>query len=147
MRQAHIIIGRVAQVVALLYVMIVTPFEVSFLGQPSLHEAIFWLNRLLDLIFVFDMFLQFFVIPTQLDVKLSVTPSNPDQSIRSKIAKHYLTGWFTVDLISILPFDLVAYLIEKHIESIWFSRRNKFIMRNNMCYALLEFALKNVDFA
>jgi len=78
--------------------------QVAILPPPTQVDFLFILNCLIDLIFIADMVLQFFLM----------YPQKTNTGIRwehrkSKIAIHYLTTWFIIDLISIVPFDLVGF--------------------------------------
>lgn len=95
--------------VALILTSTVTPVEVAFL-QPlpmdqKLVDVLFWLNRTVDAIFIFDMHLQFRVA-----VRL---PGTEIRWLRNpkEIAMNYLQSkWFWIDLFSVLTmfFDLVG---------------------------------------
>lgn len=88
----------------LMFLGIFTPFEVAFL-TPKLDHY-FYLNRLFDLLFLIDMVLSFLVNYHDPEENKVVYDSK-------KIVQRYLGGWFAVDLISILPFDiLVIYKAE-----------------------------------
>ena len=91
---------------ALLFTALFTPFELSFLGTAELLSMRFVLNRLIDAIFTFDLGMQFFVMfPQQKSVYDSVYWVD-DLKV---IMRHYLLGWFTLDLVSILPFWVFDY--------------------------------------
>ena len=45
--------------IALVYVAVVTPYEVAFLETS--YNALFWINRFIDVLFAVDMVLQFFI--------------------------------------------------------------------------------------
>ncbi|KAH8054192.1 voltage-gated potassium channel [Aureococcus anophagefferens] len=88
----------------LLFTAIVTPVEVGFtrqLGGPPEQWAIWWINRLVDLVFIKDIGVQFF-LPYQ-----DRTRGNLVVRSRILIAKRYLRGWFWVDVVSVIPFDLI----------------------------------------
>lgn len=109
---------------ALFFTAIVTPFEVAYL-EPSL-DALFLVNRLIDALFVTvrgararrrrarpqrgspdtglpqDMVCQFFMGYTD---ALGVWCTD-----RREIAARYLRGWFSIDLLSIMPFDVIGVL-------------------------------------
>lgn len=90
---------------ALLYVAIFTPFEVAFLDQSTMHPGFFVVNRLLDLIFIVDMLLQFFVaFPITREEAGGKWATRVEQT-----AWHYAKGWFTLDLLTIMPsiFDVI----------------------------------------
>ena len=90
-------------VVALVYVAIVTPYEVGFLNSTTtcgmgFAQPLFWANRAVDLIFLVDLFLCF----------CTMYPENANAmrgevwvASRSKIVRHYLRGWFTIDLVAL----------------------------------------------
>lgn len=115
-----------AQVAALSYTSIVTPFEVAFLDIPtSPLNPWFLINRVLDVIFVADMVLQFFVMyraklgETQpgFKVKLDAEQDSrinqlPWVSSQRRIAMRYFRGWFTIDLLSVASsaFDIPPVL-------------------------------------
>lgn len=92
-------------VAALSFVAIVTPVEVAVLDTRL--DAMFALNRVLDLVFVIDMVLQFCVayrVKTPIGTRL--------ETRRFVIRRHYLRTWFPIDLLSILPFDIAGLLVE-----------------------------------
>eukprot|EP00854_Cymbomonas_tetramitiformis_P008719 gene8719-10340_t len=84
----------------LIYTSIVTPFEVGFLTTSI--NTMFFLNRYVDLFFIVDMAFNF-LLPYTEDSKGARMETR-----HAKIRKHYLNGWFKIDLISIIPFDLLA---------------------------------------
>lgn len=90
---------------ALLYTALVTPFEVAFL-TPG-FGAMFVINRTVDTIFLIDICFTFYLDPSA-DESLK-TDGKPDHS---KIACAYLSGWFLVDVISCIPFDLLSIVME-----------------------------------
>ena len=95
---------------ALFYVALVTPFEVAFIQPPAPDErwtdSLFIINRLVDIVFITDMLLQFRLAYKQENVNgtrwVTDVPS---------IFSHYLTSkWFFLDFFSILTsvFDLMG---------------------------------------
>ena len=112
-----------------------TPFEVAFLDAPT-TAADFWfiVNRVIDLIFISDMGMQFFVmypiqeeatnslfLATTSSAAMETSSSDPGsahavryEENRRRIAKHYLSCWFWIDVASIAPssFDFIS-LAEK----------------------------------
>lgn len=87
--------------VALLFTAIFTPFEVALL-ETKMNPR-FILNCGVDSIYLVDLFRQFFL--EYEDALTHVMIKN-----RKQIAMHYLKGWFTIDVVSILPFDAVALI-------------------------------------
>lgn len=83
---------------------IFTPYEVSFL-KPKVGGVLFTINRLVDLFFLMDMVMQFF-LPFQ-------SSGKDNRLIRSNylIAKNYLLSWFFIDLVAIVPFDLITHFV------------------------------------
>ena len=90
--------------VLLLFTAVVTPVEVAFL-ETSLWSIMFWINRSVDALFVIDIFLNFFV---------AIIDPEDGQLIfhHPTIVKTYLKGWFTIDIISVMPFDLIALIFK-----------------------------------
>ena len=86
---------------ALVFTAIVTPFEVAYLNPPSgnrWEDPLFLCNRIIDLVFISDMAIQFF---------LGFSRSNSSQGMiwvfdHKQIVLHYLSSfWFSLDFISI----------------------------------------------
>lgn len=89
----------------LVWTALVTPFEVSFM-EPSINY-LFVLNRLIDCIFLTDMIFTFLLDPINDEtLKINGLPSH------KLIAQKYLQGWFTVDLVSTMPFDAVTIAVK-----------------------------------
>ena len=105
----------ITTMVALLFVAVVTPFEVAFLSAPRNAADIgermlevgwlFIVNRVVDVIFTVDLFLQF---------RLMYTSSNAIEGTRwhedpIDIFRHYFFGWFALDFLSIAVcvFDII----------------------------------------
>jgi hypothetical protein len=93
----------VLMMVLLIYTAIVTPFETGFVETK--FNFLFGLNRIVDVLFLCDLFLQFF------------TPFYSNETggwviNHKRIAKHYLTGWFSIDFVSILPFDTLGAVMQ-----------------------------------
>ena len=83
--------------VALIFTVIVTPFEVSFLAPTTSIDALFIVNRLVDVAFLLDMVLQFTLMFPTSGATLEGAKWEDEPW---KIAKAYLTGWFTLDAFS-----------------------------------------------
>lgn len=81
---------------ALLFVSIVTPFEVGFLSSPGPLEV---LDQIIDIIFYIDIIFNF------------ITPYQSSQGVwvhsHPRIAFNYIRTWFLIDLASVLPFDML----------------------------------------
>ena len=94
---------------ALLYVALVTPFEVGFVAPPPPPRwlsGLFLVNRFVDLVFIMDMLLQFRLAYKQENV--SGTKWVTDAQT---IVKHYASSfWFPLDLFSVLTslFDILG---------------------------------------
>ena len=81
----------------LLYTATLTPYEVAFL-QPPLAPGIIVMNRIVDVVFVADLALNFFLsFPT--DARQSAQGAHWVRS-HAAIVRHYLAGWFAIDFLS-----------------------------------------------
>jgi potassium voltage-gated channel Eag-related subfamily H protein 7 len=87
--------------VALLFTATVTPYEVAFV-EPEIN-AMFFVNRAVDFLFLTDIMINFRVMYTDDDGKMVKDKMN--------IALRYLKSGFSVDLLSIIPFDTVKYWV------------------------------------
>jgi voltage-gated potassium channel Kch len=93
----------IVTMVLLFYTAVVTPVEVAFI--PTKINILFWVNRGVDGCFLIDIFFNFFVaIPDPVDGQLVYH--------HPTIIRSYLRGWFVIDVVSILPFDLVSIVFE-----------------------------------
>ncbi|OQR95095.1 voltage-gated ion channel superfamily [Achlya hypogyna] len=90
-------------VVLLIYTAIVTPYETAF-PDASLSDYMFAINRAVDMCFLFDMVMRFFLMYR--DEWSNVWIAQP-----ALIVRHYLKGWFVVDLVSVVPFDLINFFV------------------------------------
>lgn len=91
-------------ILLLLFTAVVTPFEVSFLATAL--NMLFYMNRCVDGGFIVDMFFQFFMGYQNQD--------NIYIYDYGAIASRYLTGWFPIDFVSILPFDLLSIVMDSN---------------------------------
>ena len=82
--------------ICLIYVSVATPLEVGYVPLSGKVDTLFLINRVTDAVFIAEMCVQFFVM----------FPSNTQKGVwvhnPQKIVVHYLTGWFTLDILSIL---------------------------------------------
>ena len=96
-------------ILLLLYTATWTPYEVAFLDHAGdldiVVDPLFIINRVVDVAFVLDIFLTF------------LTPYREGDRIvddNLSIIARYLRGWFIVDLVSVVPYDLLAVLIKSN---------------------------------
>lgn len=86
----------------LAFVMTVTPFEVAFLSTAI--NVLFVINRLMDLFFITDLVMQFFLMYRDEDGRLI-----KDQKM---IIKRYIKCWLWIDTVSVLPFDMLGVIYD-----------------------------------
>ena len=84
----------------LLYTAIVTPVEVGFSSSGELH-VVFFVNRCVDLVFTVDLILNFFTMYRDETKGFALIKNH------RMIVKRYLYTWFTLDLLSIIPYELL----------------------------------------
>jgi len=97
-------IGRLdlATSLALVFTALVTPFEVAYLPAPiSAADPLFIVNRIVDAVFLFDMFVAF-ILMTEIQEEKNGSFRTIWLDTPSSIALHYMRTWFAIDLISIL---------------------------------------------
>ncbi|XP_011297464.1 potassium voltage-gated channel subfamily H member 7 isoform X6 [Fopius arisanus] len=98
--------------ILVMYTAIFTPYVAAFLlGEPDYgskkkatkysEDPIVIIDLIVDVTFVVDILINF-----------RTTFVNPNDEVVSgpwKIAVHYLRGWFVIDLVAAIPFDLLLY--------------------------------------
>lgn len=90
-------------VTALVFVALVTPVQVSMVETRV--DLMFLVSCMVDLIFVIDMGLQFFLMyPKQTNYGYVL------ENQHSMVVQHYLKSWFSIDFISVVPFEQVGIL-------------------------------------
>ena len=83
---------------ALIFTALFTPFEIANLPpSKSALSEIFIINRIVDTIFIADLCLQFFLAYEDTSV---ADVSERWVTNHSKITRHYLSGWFSIDFVS-----------------------------------------------
>jgi len=96
---------------ALVFVAVVTPVEVAFLGDDEgagkfrTEQGVLLLlvaNRAIDVIFCIDIFLNF-LTPYQTQHGMWITN-------HKSIAIKYISSWFLIDLVSVLPFEMLRMI-------------------------------------
>ena len=96
-----------ATTVALLFTAIVTPFEVGVLHalplEESLTDPLFWLNRVVDIIFLMDIVLQSFIA-------FQEPVENGGRWVYNnwRILGHYARGWMLLDVVTAVPVDFIV---------------------------------------
>jgi len=85
-----------------IYTAIMTPVEVAFFETKL--NAWFYLNRVIDFMFLFDMAVNFCLT-------YEVGNNGAIVTSQHKIMRNYLSFWFWLDLISLVPYDFVAYML------------------------------------
>ena len=89
---------------ALLFAATVTPFEVTYLDAGPCITTLFAVNRFVDLFFIIDIGVTFNLIDEDPETGKMLYK-------RSQIAQRYLKSWFLIDLISVLPFWVLSWLL------------------------------------
>jgi hypothetical protein len=92
-------------IVALVFVALVTPVEVGMMETKL--DALFVINRVVDAVFGFDMFLQFFIM-----YPIKTNFGNSMEGNHCRIIRRYLRGWFLIDFLSIQQFDVLGFVFE-----------------------------------
>lgn len=91
--------------VLLLVTATLTPYEVAFLEDVSEDlDILWWLNRVIDIAFVVDMVLQFFI------VKWMSPRQRFTQSLR-ETSWVYVRGWLLIDFLSVFPWEFVGGML------------------------------------
>ena len=89
------------QVVFLIYVSVFVPFRVCFDVPPEPWHWDFCFDILVDFFFLVDVALSFFT-------GYARAPDGHTEWRRTLVIRHYLRGWFIIDLLSVLPVNYVV---------------------------------------
>jgi Ca2+-binding EF-hand superfamily protein len=96
----------VAQSLLLVYVGIAVPYRIGFSDHVRLWSFFFWLDLLVDLYFITDIFV---------NLRTAVLAKNGAIIYKSReIFKVYLKGWLLIDVTSCLPFGYMQYASSDH---------------------------------
>lgn len=83
----------------LLLTCILIPLNMAFIEQLDNVEWYGWLMYLVDAFFVIDIFVHFNTAVVVNEVQLI--------TLRKRIAIIYIKSWFLIDLLSVIPFDII----------------------------------------
>ncbi|KAJ3112155.1 hypothetical protein HDU96_004889 [Phlyctochytrium bullatum] len=88
--------------ILLIFTATVTPFETAFASNDGSVDLLFLVNRIVDFIFICDLFIQF---------RLPYRDGNSGRYVSdpSHIAMNYIKSWFCLDLLSVLPLELLSF--------------------------------------
>jgi hypothetical protein len=75
----------------------ITPYKIAFVDFESLEWVV--IEQAVDVIFIIDIFVNFFSAYLNRDDDLITH--------RGRIAVHYLTSWFLIDFISVIPISII----------------------------------------
>eukprot|EP00937_MAST-01D_sp_MAST-1D-sp2_P002484 g2484.t1 len=93
----------ITMILLLVYTALVTPYEVAFL-ETSI-DPLFVINTLVNLLFIADMCMNF-------AVAYQVRETGQWVVDHKQIAGAYIRSWFLIDMVSVLPFDLVGFIMD-----------------------------------
>jgi len=88
--------------VALIFTALITPFEVAFVETQL--GLLFFVNRFVDMLFITDMVLQFFLMFHNENGRLIKS--------HKRIRQRYMKGWFVIDFVTVLPFDMAKWVLD-----------------------------------
>ena len=88
----------------LMYTAVMTPYDVGFRYDNNDLDTSFWMQQCVDVLFFFDIIVNF---------SLGYYDNLHRRWVydRYEIAKRYLSSWFVVDFVSILPFDVISAVL------------------------------------
>ena len=85
--------------IVLLVTCLLTPYQIAFTGKSSSSNSEKVLNQITDILFGIDIVIIFNSEYYDGDMNLICD--------RISIAKNYCSGWFVIDVLAIVPFDLI----------------------------------------
>ena len=98
---------------AMIFTCTVTPYEVCLLWEDQGFGGLFYANIFINVLFIADTVLQFF-----LPFNVSLKKGGGTVKSHRKIAKHYIESWFVIDFISIFPIDYILLGVDVDSENV-----------------------------
>lgn len=90
--------------IALVFTALVTPYEVGFLPPATNPWNALWLvNRVIDLVFIFDMLFQIFTMRKMEVAKAVEARAEWEMSLRVIARQYFCSVWFLLDIASVAP--------------------------------------------
>ena len=86
---------------AIVYSALLVPYRMAFEMEIETYDNAWWIDKMVDMIFIADMFLAFFTAYYDAETEIMVTD-------KGKIATQYLKSWFVPDFMASMPFDSLA---------------------------------------
>jgi hypothetical protein len=90
---------------ALVFTAVFTPYEVGFVPASDERDIVFWLNMAVNCLFACDIVLQFFLMYHEDHVGGQWVANH------RRIIRHYVGGWFVIDICSTVPMDVITTAI------------------------------------
>ena len=99
-----VVVWDIMMLVLILVISFTVPYETGFLDADE-DSGFFYLNRVTDVAFAIDLLLNFF---------LPIKDAHTNNWVfdRKIIMRKYLTGYFAIDALSLVPFDIIASKIK-----------------------------------
>jgi len=90
--------------ICLAYNALLIPYRICFNQIATTDEFIFWFDRVIDLVFIIDVGINFYTGYVRVsDGQVELDPI--------KVKCNYLKGWFLLDLPASIPYELIILLI------------------------------------
>eukprot|EP00736_Rhodelphis_marinus_P012970 Rmarinus@m.16666 len=108
----YVRVHNMVQAFCVAYIALVVPVQIGFEVEAGPKSPLFWLEALMDLFFLIDIYLNFHL------AYMSFRESREGDLIvePQKIRQHYLRTWFVPDLLSCLPIRYIMFAITGSIE-------------------------------
>jgi hypothetical protein len=98
--------------VGLAYTALAAPYDIAFRNDTPTIDTLFAINSIVDFVFLIDVMLNFIL-------KFRDGEDETGQWVTDyrRIAKRYIKGWFAVDVVSVIPFDLISMAMVNSVDS------------------------------
>ena len=91
--------------VAIMFTAVITPIEVAFFSAEGRHiTRLWWFNRVIDMLFVSDIF-----IVLSLAYQENMSKGGYWVHNRYVIMQRYATGWLMIDILSVAPWWFITF--------------------------------------
>ena len=87
-----------------IYTAILLPIRLAFLEETGTSGALFFIDMFTDIVFVIDIFLNFFFVEEDVNGEMIVN--------QKELAKKYIKSWLMIDIVASIPVSIIIFFID-----------------------------------
>lgn len=87
-----------------IYTAILLPIRLAFMDETGTSGALFYIDMITDVVFVIDIFLNFFIVEEDLNGEMIIN--------QKELAKKYIMSWLIVDIVASIPVSIIIFFVD-----------------------------------